>query len=258
MADPSTFTSITGNPSRNATGGVTGLPPNSTTDPATPKTPPAGAADTATSAITGGPDPTLRPSSIVTSVSEPPDPAVSPSCTKGEDPGILDNAGFEEDGAEPWDFDSASPWTQSWGQAATGANGTCRSFRVTLARSTDGTDEASRLWAARLRSPEYTVRPGRSWHLEFAVRFAEQNSARVAVVAGAAFGKPVATAIAWRDFAPDGGWKQIVADFTPDPAARTLEIQFWYLLDGALQNTIWIDTVNLAPAPVVFVDPIVS
>ena len=123
----------------------------------------------------------------------------------------------------------------------------------------DGAGEASQLWAFRLRSPAYTVRPGRAWRLSFWVRFAEQNSARVVVVAGSAADRPVATAIAWRDFAApreNAGWRRIVADFTADPDARVLELQFWYLLDGSLQNTVWIDTVDLSPSPVVFVDPI--
>lgn len=263
ISDASTFTTITGKPSRNATNAVTGPPPPSTTDPALPGTSGAGASGTATPGITDPPGPKPRPSSIVTSVSEPPDPAVSPRCQKGpkEGPGILSNAGFEGGdegpGAEPWTFDSASPWTQSWGLADSGADGTCRSYRATLARSSDGTGEASQVWQGRLRSPAYQVAPGRRWRLAFWVRFAEQNSFRVDVVVGVATGTPVVSAIAWRDSPPGGGWKQIVADFAPDPAARELEVQFWCLLDGALQNTVWIDTVDLAPAPVVFVDPVV-
>ncbi|KAK8008113.1 hypothetical protein PG991_010664 [Apiospora marii] len=172
------------------------------------------------------------------------------TCTPTQDTVMIENGGFER-GLSPWQVGAFEPLltdyyiTKPDGAPGSGADGSCRSLAVDL---TNGGDNwGGQWWDFELRSPvviRLSPSPQR-YVLSFSLKFALANQARVVAVLD---GVRVATVVAERDSAGGAGaWTQWGVTFELGAKRNFAVLRFEYYLNGASENTIWIDGIDIAP-----------
>lgn len=165
---------------------------------------------------------------------------------------MIDNGGFER-GLSPWQINAFEPLLTDYyitkPDNGSGSDGSCRSLAVDLLNG--GDNWGTQWWDFELRSPvviRLSPSPQR-YVLSFSLKFAIANQARVVAVLD---GEPVATVVAERgadneESAGAGQWTQWGVTFELGAKRNFAVLRFEYYLNGASENTIWIDGIDIAP-----------
>ena len=160
---------------------------------------------------------------------------------------MIENGGFER-GLSPWQVGAFEPLLTDYyitpPGAGSGSAGSCRALAVDL---TNGGDNwGGQWWDFELRSPvvlRLSPSPQR-YVLSFSLKFAQANQARVVAVLD---GVPLATVVAERGGAAVGAWTQWGVAFELGARRNFAVLRFEYYLNGAGENTVWIDGIDIAP-----------
>ncbi|KAK7984551.1 hypothetical protein PG989_011953 [Apiospora arundinis] len=187
----------------------------------------------------------------------------APTCTPTQDTVMIDNGGFER-GLSPWQVGAFEPLLTDFyitkPDVGSGSAGSCRSLAVDLMNG--GDNWGAQWWDFELRSPvvlRLSPSPQR-YVLSFSLKFALANQARVAAVLD---GVTVATVVAERgadssllegSAASATRWTQWGVVFELGARRNFGVVRFEYYLNGAPENTIWIDGIDIAP----YVEPLSS
>ncbi|KAK7985692.1 hypothetical protein PG988_003314 [Apiospora saccharicola] len=190
----------------------------------------------------GGPSSSSGDSGAASSTSS------SATCSPTQDTVMIENGGFER-GLSPWQVGAFEPLLTDYyitkPDVDSGSEGSCRSLAVDLLNG--GDNWGAQWWDFELRSPvviRLSPSPQR-YVLSFSLKFAIANQARVVAVLD---GERVATVVAERDSsAGAGAWTQWGVTFELGAKRNFAVLRFEYYLNGASENTIWIDGIDISP-----------